>query len=530
MKTVIKPTDSYRGTGIVCAILFYISFIIPSASFAGDIINIASIKVSKEYPASFVLDLERNDIITISYKKNGGNADLAQLLVQVIDLNQQDEEVAGSFSRSGRDYLAPYDGKYRVDFIYNGKGSGLIKQRNLDLSLNIDLDGYDGLKEGEAREVLHATNCVIEDSEENALRINYYLTKGDVINISSQDSKAAFLKLYISQLAKTISLAGGTEIVIPSNGTYSFKFYLQSNDDGSLFNWKELMSKNDFLFKDLSIFRQREADLTPIASSSNTVDTYGSSESTETYDSAGNLEETIDPAESYAIDIEKIMADGSRSSEEQTKAMVQAMKEQQELMLELANRKNIRTEITSFPSEIKMKLEPEFNFAAGKNASNRQCEIITLQPTNFNIWFYWIGVGDKAEEAYEEHNAIVTQTYRKPLSDAAAEYIYGKFGDSSVGKRNPSYPDEKKYPDYLFEDAEYAVVDFNNMRNFMAGRRYQQMNQRAKRNTYITSDNGFSARPALDGDIYFCACNNNKATPVNVLFKFFTIQYETEEY
>ena len=243
MKTILNSTKIFRGQGLVYALTFVFSLSFFNFSLAGNLINIASIKVSKNYPASFILELEQNDIVTVKYSFLGGAGDISQLQVKVYDLNQQDEEEIDVFSRSGRDFLAEYDGIYRVDFIYNGKGNAFFKQRNLDLSISMDLDGYEGLQEGESKEILRMTNCVVEETVDNSLRINYYLTQGDNITLSSQDSKSAFLKLQITQLAKVYTLSGSTVINIPSDGTYSFKFYLEADDGGSLFNFRELLKK-----------------------------------------------------------------------------------------------------------------------------------------------------------------------------------------------------------------------------------------------------------------------------------------------
>lgn len=489
----------------------------------GDIVSISSIKVSKGYPASFILTLERNDIVTVNYKKNSGKADLQQLEVRIVDLNQQEEEVIATFKRSGRDFLAAYEGKYRVDFVYNGKGSGIFKERSLDLSLSLDLDGYDGLKEGETKEVLHATNVVIEEGENSALKVFYYLNKGDKITVSSQDKKSAFLKLNITQQPKIMSIKGSTVINIQSDGTYTFNFYLDEDDEGgSLLNLRDLLLKDDVLFRDLSIYHERAVDQTKIAAKveesslngGNSDDLFGNNNNTEADEEDNGL----------GFDLEKLLTESNKGSEELNAAILETMQQMQESM----NKKNIKTIVTSIPNDLELRLEPEMNFAS--NNENRKCEIIALQPTDFPIWFYWVGVGEEAEQAYEEHDENIYNIYKKTFSDVAAEHIYGKFGNPELGRKNPSYPDESRYKQYLNEDAEYAIVDFENMRKFMAGDRYDRLNNPARNAKYVTADNGISSKAIDDEDMYFCACNNNKATPVNVFFKFIAIDYQEIEY
>ena len=521
MKTTIHSTRKVGAVSHFYALFLLIFLLIASQSTAGEIVNVASIKVSKNYPASFVLDLESQDIVTVNYAQIGGAADVNQLVVQIIDLNQQDEEVINSFNRSGRDFLADYDGKYRIDFIYQGSG-GLLRQKNLNLSISIDLDGFDGLEEGEAREILSTTNCVIEDTEAKALKLRYFLNKGDKVRISSNDSKAGLLKLKITQLAKMYSISGGTEITIPSDGTYSFNFFLDGDDNQSLLNLKEILSRDDFLFRDLSIYRERAFDFSAVNTAS-----AGASETQNGDDGLFGGTDSSDPAAPFdpygGIDVAQLLADGNKSTAEQSQIFMEAIAKQQEMMTEMMNRKNITTEIYSTPSDIELRLEPEFNFSSDNG--NRKCEEILLPPSNFDIWFYWVGVGEEAEKALDEHNTEITRVFKKPLSEAAAEHIYGKFSGSAVVKRNPSFPDEAKYSKYLFEDAEYAIVDYNNRNKFLAGQRVSKLNQASRKSRYITSDNGISGRLGDDQTIYFCSCNNNKATPVNVFFRYYTIEY-----
>ena len=523
MKTKSIFTNPIRRS-LLCTLLVpcLIAFFCNDIS-GGDIISISSIKVSKDYPASFILSLERNDIVTVNFRKNSGNADLQQLEVQIIDLNQQEEEVMQTFERSGRDFLASYEGKYRVDFIYNGKGSGLFKERSLDLSINIDLDGYDGLKEGETKEVMHANNVVIEEGENSAFKVFYYLNKGDKITVSSQDKKSAFLKLNITQQPKILSIKGSTVINIQTDGTYTFNFYLDEDDSGgSLLNLRELLSKDDVLFRDLSIYRERAVDQSKIVAAA-ASSSASRRDSDDLFDSNTNASEA-EPDNGLGFDLEKLLNENSKGSEELNAAILETMQAMQETM----NKKNIQTIVTSIPNDLELRLEPEMNFAS--NNENRKCKIVVLQPTDFPVWFYWVGVGEEAELAYNEHNDNITGIYKKSFADVAAEHIYGKFGNPELERKNPSYPDESRYGQYLNEDAEYAIVDFENMKLFMAGDRYNKLNKPARNATYITADNGISGKAANDDDMYFCACNNNKATPVNVFFKFIAIDFQEIEY
>jgi hypothetical protein len=527
-KTILKTksifTNLLRRYYLFIILVSSLLLLSSASSYATDIVNISSIKVSKDYPASFVLTLERNDIVTINFRKNSGNADLNQLEVQIVDLNQQEEEVINTFKRSGRDFLAKYDGNYRVDFIYNGKGSGIFKERSLDLGITMDLDGYEGMKEGESKEVLHATNVVIEEGENSALKVVYYLTEGDKITVSSTDSKAAFLKLNITQQPKILSVSGSTTIDITSNGTYTFNFYLDENDDGgSLLNLRDLLAKDDVLFRDLSIYRERAVDFSKVTAANKSSS--NSSSSNPNNNATGSEEESdTEDAGNNGIDFEKIFAEANKGSEEFNKALLETMQSMQESI----NKKTVRTTVSSIPNSVSVRLEPELNFSSENG--NRKCELIALSPTNFDIWFYWMGVGENAEEAYNEHDDKIFNVYKKSFSDLAAEHIYGKFGNPELGRKNPRYPDELEYGKYLNEDAEYAVVNSENMLKFMKGERYSKLNQPSRNAKYVTTDNGISGKAGADDDMYFCACNNNKATPVYVFFKFIAIDYVEDEY
>jgi hypothetical protein len=492
-------------------------------------ININQIRVSKDYDASFVLDLYNNDEITIQFSKIGGKASMEDLVVRVIDLNLQEPRILKEFNSSGKSFKAPYDGKYRIDFIYTGKGGiKLIRERYLDLKIKIDNDGYFELEDGETREIFHAFKCVIDEGRDNAMQMTYYFTKGDRITIGSADQKSAFLQLYIQQLGKNYSVSSSSTIEITKDNYYTLFFYLQESEGGSILNLRELLDNDEILFQDLSIYREKAISFDP----TNSATALGNTNSTNNNSSKGEgAEEGEDPFQQNMMDIQKMMENSNNSSAETTQMIAEMMMEMQKRQEEMMNKKNVRTEVFATEFDEEFLLEPEFNFAVQNG--NRRCVELSIFNTNYQFWFYWVGVGDQASKAYEKHNEKITQSFRKSLGNAFAEHLYFKYApdDNSKTKRQPPFPDENEYPEYLSEDIEYAIVDFKNKIAFENGDRAKKKNSSGKVGKFITSDYGLSPKPmSSDDTLYFCAHNNNKTTAVNVYFKYFLITVEQEEY
>lgn len=507
--------------------LSFFSFLLCSNTLSADnALNINSIRVSKDYPASFVIDLYSNDVVSIKYSKISGKGNMDDLVVKVVDLNLQEPETLKEIDRSGRNFAAPYDGKYRIDFIYRGKGGiRLIRERFIELKISVDNDGYFDLEDGETREVLHATACVIDEGKDKAMQLGYFLTEGDRITIGCDDSKSAFLQLYIPQLGKNYSIGSSKTIEISKDSYYSFHFFLQEGESGSILNFKDLLKDADILFQDLIIYREKAISFDPIGSSG----TFGDAD-------ASNVDEDEDEEEDVSLeqdflDIEKMMENSNKGSAETTKMIAEMMMEMQKKQEEMLNKKNISTEVYATELEEDLLLEPELNFA--KQDLNKQCIELNTFNSNYNLWFYWVGVGDEAAKAFEEHNEKISKSFRQPLMNAYAEYLYYKYSsDETVKTRSkPNFPEEADFPQYLKEDIEYAIVDYENKRKFENGQRFRKKNVSSKRAKSITADFGVCSKPdSTDEILYFCAKNNNKATAVNVHFRYFLIQYEQEEY
>lgn len=504
-------------------------FIFLSVSVRSEnMININQIRISKDYDASFVLDLYNNDELTIQYSKNGGKAGLEDLVVRVIDLNLQEPRVLDEFKSSGKRFKAPYDGKYRIDFIYTGKGGiRLIRERYLDLKIKIDNDGYFELEDGETREIFHAFKCVIDEGRENAFQMTYYFTKGDRITIGSADQKSAFLQLYVQQLGKNFSVSNSGTIEITKDNYYTLFFYLQESEGGSILNLRQFLENDDILFQDLSIYREKAISFDPTS----TATSIGNQTNGANSDEEEGSESSEDALQQNFMDIQKMMENSNSSSAETTQMIAEMMMEMQKRQEEMMNKKNIRTEVFATEFDQEFLLEPEFNFAIQNG--NRRCVELSIFNTNYQFWFYWVGVGDKASKAYEEHNNKITQSFRKSLGNAFAEHLYFKYApeENSKVKRQPHFPDENDFSAYLSEDIEYAIVDFRNKTAFENGDRYIKKNSSGKVGKFITSDYGLSPKPiSSDDTLYFCAHNNNKTTAVNVFFKYFLITVEQEEY
>lgn len=480
---------------------------------AGNLINVNSIKIAKDYPASFVLDLKSFDVVSVQYDKIDGNVDLSQIEVRVIDMNLQEEVVKDILTPGSGTFSVDYEGYYRVEFVYTGSGRFRVKERYINLTIQIDLDGFNGLDKGESMKVLHMNNCVIEESEENAFELLYFLEKDDKVTISSTDSKSSFLKLRITQLPTQYALSRQVTVPIPRDGWYSFNFYLEAEDNQSFF--RELLDNDNYLFTDLviSIDRINEVFNLPNAGGNQ----IGSQ------NSADGTEEEAEPENDFESLLEQIQK-GNADMVDQNLEAQNKTNELMKLFIEQLNKKEYYVEVSPFMKDIQeLTLEPEFNFS--ESSSNRVCVPIQFQPSETGLWIYWVGVGSNPKKAFEEHNAEFTRMNNQNRFDqVAAEYAYARnFKNDNLGKIRPTYPDEQIYSKYLNEDAEYAIVDAANRTKFLNGQDYSRLNYPENRAKYITSDHGSGLIPSPDQDTFFCACNNNKATPVKIYFRYITI-------
>jgi len=506
-------------------------------SYAEVLLDVKSFKVSKNYPAEFLFDLTEGDNFILSFNKVGGNVDASKVLVEVIDLNDIEESVLDQFRIPSGNLRIPNDGKYLVRFSYNGKDITLKGRRFGNFSLKVESLNTEKMQPGEYRNVMQLTSIAIDDDENNALKVIFKVKKGDIISFSSSDPKSSIVKVYLQQLGKTGFVNSLSQVIATQDNYFTCNIYLSDNDDPiNLYNVTELLKNGDLLFTDLLITQQRPArPLSPTgsmsgSSGSSSYDSgsgstsYDSGSSTSAYDdNLARIQEMQMSGQDNSAAIAEALQNSANVSAETINSMLEYIKESSK------PRENV--EVFSIPqADIKVVLGPKGNlFRNNKNAtvSNKYCQELILQGTNFDKWFYWIGVGEKASEAFDrEVERFSGKTgNRKQLTKSKAEFIY-YMNDPENRRINPPFPNPRNYVDYFNEDVEYAIVDEYNKRLFLEDKNYQIKGYRKA--PLVMSDEYWAISPPNPDIVYYlCLCNNNERTPIDVTFKYFTIDTET---
>ena len=513
-------------------------FVLCSTALRADVLlDVKSFKVSKNYPADFLFDLLEDDNVILSFNKVGGNVDVSKVVVQVIDLNDIEETVLDEFRIPSGNLRIPSDGKYLIRFQYTGKDITLKGRRFGNFSLKVESLDTEKLQPGEFRNVMQLNSIAIDDDSENALKVIFKVKKGDIISFSSADPKSSIVKVYLQQLGKTGFVNSLSQVVATQDNYFTCNIFLSDNDDPvNLYNVRELLKNGDLLFTDLIISQQRPAQplstSAAIAANSNSGGAYNDGSS-----SGSSAEEESNPYDNYLTQLQEQQANGSDNSA----AIAQALQNSANLSAETLNsmieymkessKPKEQVDVFTIPqADINVSLGPAGNlFKKNKNASfpNRYCQELALPGTNFNKWFYWIGVGDKAGEAFEEEvDRFSTRNGgRKQLTQVKAEYFY-YMNDPNNSRFNPSFPNPRNYPAYFKEDVEFAILDDVNKDRFLNGLKYKTINYRKSK--LVTSDEYWAISPPNSDVIYWiCLCNDNERTPIDVTFKYFTIDTES---
>lgn len=525
--TNLRQTYTYS----VFLLIIFTCLLFSSKLHGEVLLNIQSFKVAKDHPAEFLVDLKQDDKIILSLRQVGGNIDSDKAFVQVVDLNNIEEEILDEFGTSTGQSRIPYDGKYKIRVIYTGKGLTLRGWQHGLFSLKVESLKTTKQKPGEFREILQATNLAIDDDSENALKLLLNVNRGDKISISSVDPKASIIKYELLQLAKTGFVSNFTTIEADRDITLTLILYLAENNDGkSIYNISELIKRGDIQVEDLVISLEKKPKMLTTSQNSN-ADPYGNNQQ------KSNSEPETDP---YAMLMESISSSQENANEQNqnyAELIASGQMNQAEVFEKMAKaieEMNKEKEYVIINpgdmGEIEVELGPADNlFKTSKNkpSSSRSCHELVLRSTH-NQWFYWVAVGDKAEDIFEENNEKYYKStgQTKTLTKAKAEYIY-YMQDPTKRLSDPDFPTEVMYPDAFVEDVEYAVVDEFNRTRFLKGQRYNKLNYRPKQ--FVTVDQGFTFTPFSTDEIYHvCFSNNNKRTPIKVYFRYFTINAEKE--
>lgn len=519
--------------------LFLSLILLPFIGFSENLLDIQSVKIAKGYNAEFLFDLEADDNFTVSHTILDGSGNHDDLRIYLLDLNQLEEEVLHKFENRSDYIRIPSTGLYKLVFEYAG-GGGLSWRRSkyLNISVKVSSIETEELQSGESRQILRVANLPLDTDPDNPFRIIYELSKGDKLYFSSGDNKAPFVKLNILQLGIGKFINSLNTVEIPKDGYYTFDFYFEDNSEatGIYQTLSSLLSSDDINLSDLNITREKDmsASNTFTQQAGSIYDNSSENNSDGSGGENGEDEEEEDPMATYKALMEQ-MSNSNSSAEENQQAMIELMAAQAKIMEE-ASKKREYVEISTLAKPvISMTIDPTTNFAenVGVTPANRKCEPLNLKGAGlYNIWFYYIAVGEKAEEAFEKEKERYASYSRNNIIQKKAEYVYySNSGDQAKAGTNPPLPkaSDPEYREYFNEDVEYAVVDYYNSQRFLLGENYSKLN--SSRHKYVTTDEGISFIPTSpDVEYFICMCNNNKSTAIKVFFTYFTISATTNSY
>lgn len=517
--------------------LFLILFFITSFGLKAEVLlNVSRVKIAKGYTAEYLFDLEQDDNFELTKKIIGGTGDADDLNVYLVDLNQLEEKKIKTFKQAFGSIRIPESGLYKLVFEYTGKGRFSWRSKYLNLRFKVESLNTKPLSAGESRNVLRMTNVALDKDAGNAFKLAFDLEKGDKLYLSSGDQKSAFVKVKIIQLGINKFLNSLNELSIEKTGTYTMELFLEENTEveGLYQTLATLLKNDDINFSDLNI--TREKSITQVTYSQDVGSMYGGNSGAD--GGAGGSEEAeVDPQTAYMEywkKMQEAQSSSAESSQEQNAAMLAFFTENMKMMEELKKEKEI-VEIT--PQErgtVKLNLAPQSNFALNTTSQfgNRECSPLNLKGGNlYNVWFYWIGVGEQAEEAFNIAKEKFSRINSKNIVQAKSEYYYYSNTDPEKAGLNPAFPkqNDPEYKPYLSEDVEYAIVDLVNSERFLNAKPYSRLN--LSKYHLVTAAEGISLMPTSpDAEYFLCVCNNNKTTPVDVFFTYFTISATTKTY
>ncbi len=495
------------------------------------LLDVKSFKLSKKYPAEFQFELKEGDNFILSFSKVSGNLDPSLVDIEVIDLNNIEEEVIGDFRIPTGNVRIPSDGIYVVRFTYTGKDLSIKGRRFGNFSLRAESLQTDEIQPGEYRNIMQVTSIAIDDDIDNAMKLVLDVEAGDRISFSSADPKSSIVKANLQQIGKTAFVNTLTGVIIPRDMSLTVSLFLADNDDPiNLYDVRELLKNDDLLFTDLVVGIERKQ-----SSIMGGGDLYSSSIPI----SDGNSNSTANESDPYEALIAQMQAQQEAGSQNY-QAMLEDMQNNQDLSAETqmlllntlieSSREKERVDVF-IPGtyDVDVTLGPEGNLfknKKGDESDSRYCEELILRGANYNKWFYWVAVGENAKETFELESEKFSRQNggRKSLIKAKGEYYY-YLGDPENQRTNPSFPNRRNYSNYFTEDVEYAVVDARNKDLFLKGLRYKQENISSSK--YVSVDSGWAIAPSNPDTIYYvCFHNNNERTPVQVVFKYFTIDIE----
>ena len=467
--------------------IFSFSFLVIDQNPNNIFLEIQNVSLSKDKPATFLGFFQKDETITINYSlsNNSKQAVLADITTKLIDLKSGEIR---SF-RSGQNITVNNTGNFKIEF-----SSTKQVALNINAFKSIDNEGIGKL------EVLKLNKCFIDEKKNGKpnFKQTIQLKANDQLSISSSDPKSSMLVCYIPRTGETYLVKDKPLIDILDDGNYSIEFYIDRGSVSWLKQAKEGIGLDgkDFYFSDINVSRIRQ--------SANTAQTKSAEVA---------KKEAFNPAvmlESSNKQFKEIMEKGELDAEARNKMMA-------DLIGILAKKDTLVNTLLGPPTAFNEEVPAKLNYVK-TNKVVKELEI----DESAAFWMFWIGTGDGAELAFKDKNQKTMNERTKPIFKIFSEKII-KAQNISIS----TFPMQQEYPEGLYEDIEFAIVDELNKDRFLRGEPYSPFTELTCGKS-ITTSFGFAKVPESKNQLYLCMANNNKVSPVQVNFQLQTFQLEQD--
>jgi len=450
-------------------------------------LDIQNVCLNKNKPATFLIFLQKDESIITNFSLSSNNKQsvLADISTKLIDLKSGEIR---SF-RSGQNIIVNNTGNFKLEF-----------SANKQILINVNITKSNDEESNAKLDVLKVNKCFIEEKKSGKpnFKQTIPLKANDQITISSSDPKASMLACYMPRTGETFFVKDKPTIEILDDGNYSIEFYVDRGSVGWLIQAKEGigLDSKDFYFSDLIITRSRASAI-----------------SSNSQKQESNIKEAFNPSvmlENSSKQFKEIMEKGELDAAARNKMM-------EDLIGILGKKDTLLNTILGVPTSIMEEVPAKLNYVK-TNKIVKELEI----DESAAFWMFWIGTGDGALAAFKDKNQKSLNERSKPIFKVFSEKIC-KAQNLSIS----TFPLQQEYPDEIYEDIEFAILDETNKDRFLRGEQYTPFSEL----TYgrgINSSFGFAKVPDQKNILYLCMANNNRVSPVQVSFQLQTFQIEQE--
>ncbi len=513
-----KPTAAIQWILLIAVICM--SFASEQASDQ-KIFDLKGLKIRKDAPAEFVFELDASENVLFKYRiGEDGKGDMKDIQLELIDISGKEARLVKSFSRSPGRFQAPSDGRYALKATTNRKSTVLdIKaesgfDRSLDYGTTTQALKCNGIyiEEGELLNKSVGKGNINKNIKVKGNTMKMYLDDlmaGDQVTVSSSDKANSLIKTVLNQTSEAKWLNAPATYLIEEDGDYSFDFYVEQDD--KVKTGINLFRSENFYFTNLEVTVTRLPK--PKKGEPKRPSTFVTMEEPEEEEEEFDYLSVIqDMNSSSAAERERAMETMRRSQSDQAKAMSE--------IFGLMTRKKLYYEPTVEEREVSIRLDALQNIGG----AHCECEELEVFDDEQNLWFYWLGVDDKADSifmSYEMQNGQMTREFEdsfEKLFRNDSSSVNNVEAINRVLRRN--FPKTRYNEGFFQELVEFVIVDEYNMERYKEGLSFQpyygfQPSRKAS--------NDINALPIPDRDIYICTRNQNHFMPVSLKIHYYTL-------